>query len=149
LPLKVTGRHSGGSFAVPGPYAISVMLLIVMPGDQGTPSEQDEGITYTFERTETGGWLVSTFGQLSPAQLADRNAVVAAIASRIEQDLDEALIAAGEYMNGAASPEVFYQCPGLEDYVVAAELFYECPGFEEYVVVGETPTPAVPAPAAR
>jgi hypothetical protein len=92
---------------------------------------------------------VSTFGQLVPAQLADPNAVVAAIASRIEQDLDEALIAAEEYMNGASSPEVFYQCPGLEDYVVAAEFFYECPGFEEYVVVGETPTPAVPAPAAR
>lgn len=57
--------------------------------------------------------------------------------------------AAEEYMNGASSPEVFYQCPGLEDYVVAAEFFYECPGFEEYAIVGQTTPAAVAAPAAQ
>jgi hypothetical protein len=46
-------------------------------------------------------------------------------------------------------PQVFYQCPGLEDYVVAAEFFYECPGFEEYAIVDETTPAAVAAPAAQ
>jgi hypothetical protein len=105
-----------------------------------------KGITYTFEQKVASGWLRDRFSQLSPEQLGDPNAVVAAILSSIEQDLDEVLLAADEYKDGTSSPEVFYQCPGFEELMFAAELFYECPGFEEYAVVDETPPPAVAAP---